>query len=801
MWSLSTVALAVLWYGLAVGNQLLVAHLQLDYYTVPWCVAASALLVYGLTWLHELLPRGWTPASPAPRMKARTMQYRSQDEDRFGLDDTESGGGGGAVGPLGGCADIETDQIEGRRAETVSLLLASAENTCTVELDLTPTSALAASSTAPSSSPATGSNAATSTSLSVGSELAGLREETVALLAAAVCHLFYHCTLLLAGLWIGDLSIVLIWRAWEPLLLHIIHTKQLTTPDAVQGAMLLYLLVRWDKPSDSDDPAKWLMQRGLVVLGSAALCCCNHIVHGRWQSSEVGRTLFRRLSTYVLLLSLPLWLASALVAPFGSLLRLVGLSFPLLSLCTALSVFVGWLLLTQCSSLELYSALLMARRGVMMNGVYLLVVWRQVQALLIVASVTASSAIECSKLSSQRRWSLLPLLLVCLTAIVQRAFELPHSHSALPLIPVDLQQPRHIAVISAAGNGNLGDNVQIDAWRNHFDSWTERSGVPVVLHSWSRELCCSSYDETLKHFLPSDPTGLTHLLKSTPPLDWIWIGGGGLLSCPHAPLNDADPAWQYQLLQRAELSRTRVAFMGVGAREPELVSLVHPLLESAAYIGVRDTLSREVVKAAHVNRTHISIMHDPVLAMQPPVLALSPTRRDAARVPTCWILMGDWQFNPTISLLVDSFFQPGDDLLITMEAKDGNFYGRFNPDFVRLHDRDMMAFMHSLSHCDFVVSMRFHGSIIASVLGIPSLGIDLTGNSTTLGKMSVLYSPVELDRPDCVLYPNLANLTFIEVKTMHNKCRRHVGAREHLHKRMGVIRSEFREQFDLVMSM
>ena len=258
------------------------------------------------------------------------------------------------------------------------------------------------------------------------------------------------------------------------------------------------------------------------------------------------------------------------------------------------------------------------------------------------------------------------------------------------------------------------------------------------------------------------------------------------------------------MLQRAELSRTRLAFMGVGAREPELVSLVHPLLESAAYIGVRDALSREVVAATHVNRTHVSLMHDPVLAMQPPVTLPQPNshvHKDRVRVPTCWILMGPWQSNPSIALLVDSFFQPGEDLLFTMEAKDGNFYGRFNPDFVRLHDRDLRAFSLSLSHCDFVVSMRFHGAIIASVLGIPSLGIDLTANHTQLGKMSVLYSHVELDRPDCVMYPNLANMTFVEVKALHNKCRRHAGAREHLQKRMAVIRSEFQTQFDLVMDM
>ena len=762
-----TVGLAGGWYGLAVCNQLLAANLDLDYFLIPWSVLASSLLVYGLSWLHPLLPRAWkfTPASPVPRQRTRTVQQHCDEP-------SGSSGGNSSNDTETGAAGGDSGQLEG---ETVALLSAYVE-----PVSCGPNQAEQWSGLGPAS---------------LGALLDGGTMDQVELWAAAMLHVFYHCSSLFVGLWIGDSSIVLIWRSLEPLLLHIIHHRQLTAPDALQGAMLLYLLARWDRPTDSE-LSTWLLQRGLVVLGSAALCCCNHILHSRTQSGEVGRSFFQRVAGYSLLLSLLLWLVSLPVVPVESLLNAAGFAFPLLSLSTAMYIFVGWLLLTHCS-LELYSLLLMAKRGVVVNGVYLMYIWRQLQAVLIVASVTLSSLIECSKVSSQRRWSLLPLVLVCLTAFVQRAVELPHSYAGLPILPLSMPT-RHIAVITAAGNGNLGDNVQLDAWRSHLDSWTERTGIAVVLHSWSRELCCTSYDETLKHYLPSDAASLTRLLKETPPLDWIWIGGGGLLSCAHPPLNDNDPTWQYHLLQRAELSRTRVAFMGLGASVPRLVKTVHPLLEAAAYIGVRDLQSVEVV-ATHVNRSAIAIMHDPVLAMQP---FIPPPHREAARVPVCWILMGAWTANPTINMLVDAYHQPGEDLLLTLEQKDGNFYGRFNPDFVRLHDRDLRAFSLSLSHCDFVVSMRFHGAIIASVLGIPSLGLDMAANATTTGKMTALYSPLELDRPDCVLYPNIhANMSFVDVKAAVNRCRRHMGAKEQLQRRMTAIRAEFQTQFDRVMGM
>ena len=774
----STAVLAVTWYCLAVSSQLLLAHADLDYHLIPWCVLASSLLVYGLWWLHPLLPRGWklTPPSPVPRVKSRSVQLQYGDE--AASNDTETG-----------AASTGTGEADSGKAAEAAPLLPASSSACTDSISCSVPSQLdawAASSPSPLSS---------LLSLS-GMQLDAKTADSVVVAAAAVCNVFYHASSLYVGLWIGDSSVVLTWRSMEPLLLHVIHSRQLTLTDGLQGGMLLYLLARWDKPADGD-VSSWLVQRGLVLAGSAALCCCNHLLYTRCQSGEVGRSFFLRVAGFSLLLSLVLWAVCLPTLPVGSIVHATGVAFPLLSMSTAVYIFVGWLLLTHCT-LELYSLLLMAKRGFVVNGLYVAYIWRQLQAALILASVTLSSLIECSKVSSQRRWSLLPILFVCCTALVQRAMESPHSYAALPLLPVSLPA-RHIAVISAAGNGNLGDNAQMDAWRAHLDSWTERTGVQVILHSWSRELCCSSYDDTLKHFLPSDPTSLTRLLKDTPPLDWIWIGGGGLLSCPHPPLNDADPAWQYHLLQRIELTRTRVAFMGLGAREPALVDLVHPLIEAAAYIGLRDTLSREVVAATQLNRTQIDLMHDPVLSM-PPVLL--PAVSDSVRVPTCWILMGDWQSNPSINMLVDSFLQPGEDLLLTMEAKDGNFFGRFNPDFVRLHDRDLHSFTASIAHCDFVISMRFHGAIIASQLGIPSLGLDMSPYTNQTGKMTALYSARELDRPDCVMYPAAhTNMTFVEVKTLHNRCRRHIGAREHLQRRMAAIQSQFQAQLDAVMAM
>ena len=299
MWS--TVGLAVSWYCLAVSNQLLAAQLDLDYFLIPWCVLASSLLVYGLSWLHPLLPRGWklAPSSPVPRVKNRTV---AQFAEEGATNDSDAGM---TLSDAGETADNGA-------AESVPLLSSSSPTS-------EPVTCGSVSSTQQGSDAQWRASSLSSLCSLSGFQFDANSADNVLLGAAAVCNVFYHASSLFVGLWIGDSSIVLIWRSLEPLLLHVIHSKQLTLPDALQGGMLLYLLARWDTPTESNITT-WLMQRGLIVLGSSALCCCNHLLHSRCQSGElVGRSFFPRVAGYSLLLSVALWGVFLPVVPLQSL--------------------------------------------------------------------------------------------------------------------------------------------------------------------------------------------------------------------------------------------------------------------------------------------------------------------------------------------------------------------------------------------------------------------------------------------------------------------------------------------------
>ena len=135
--------------------------------------------------------------------------------------------------------------------------------------------------------------------------------------------------------------------------------------------------------------------------------------------------------------------------------------------------------------------LVVVKRGFVVNGMYLLYIWQHLQAVIILVSVVASSVIDYSKVLKHRIWAVAPLMLASLYALTLDANAFtsnapqPHSapqssflplplpsvvslsasllHPPLPLPSAVSPSPspspsvvRHIAVISAAGNGNLG---------------------------------------------------------------------------------------------------------------------------------------------------------------------------------------------------------------------------------------------------------------------------------------------------------------------------------------------------------
>jgi hypothetical protein len=132
-------------------------------------------------------------------------------------------------------------------------------------------------------------------------------------------------------------------------------------------------------------------------------------------------------------------------------------------------------------------------------------------------------------------------------------------------------RPR-VLLFGAYGNGNLGDAIQASSLARAIN----------ILRPEIEVWACSALPATypFAHQLTLQPDAiLTPAIVNS--FDLLVIGGGGLLSHPHDPLTD--PKWQTML-------QVPVALIGVGAAEP-VASKAENLIRKAIYVSGRDNHS------------------------------------------------------------------------------------------------------------------------------------------------------------------------------------------------------------------
>ena len=269
-----------------------------------------------------------------------------------------------------------------------------------------------------------------------------------------------------------------------------------------------------------------------------------------------------------------------------------------------------------------------------------------------------------------------------------------------------------VGVWSAAGNGNLGDNLMPRQWETHFRSLARRPGEApwssVEVWSLSARTCCYSFsDEWRKVSVPEDdPRDLIRRVRAD--FDVLWIGGGGLLGFGHPPWTHNAHDWQRLLLGMP----TVWASVGTSG----LANWTRPVLalatnDSATLWRPRDPPSLRFLQlqAAERNvRGDFALLWDPVLADN---LTFPARVEDGQKMKkrVCWI--------PRVTpkndglLWMQAQYDRDRDAMIIFEEKD-NYLANFDPD-VRLQTNDAQGMWHTLRQCEMVISMRYHGCILA----------------------------------------------------------------------------------------
>lgn len=276
-------------------------------------------------------------------------------------------------------------------------------------------------------------------------------------------------------------------------------------------------------------------------------------------------------------------------------------------------------------------------------------------------------------------------------------------------IPICSGSPR-VLLFGAYGNGNLGDAYQALALRAH------------LMREWNLDanaiFACSLIDQADYPFpaeckLPARSILDPDLVNA---FDCLAIGGGGLLSHPHEPLEGSE--WVKHI-------SVPILMTGLGCG-PAVTRDCATLLNRAWAVSARDLSS---TAAARGLRNDIETVADPILCSAA-LSDLTALDLEGALVPgaidVLWILKypnseSDQDFLRQIKVYLDAAPAARHQILCIEPRLDKEIEAFF-PGYRILYVSalsHLLAWIHAAS---VVVSMRYHGAIFAALAGCRFLG-------------------------------------------------------------------------------
>lgn len=243
---------------------------------------------------------------------------------------------------------------------------------------------------------------------------------------------------------------------------------------------------------------------------------------------------------------------------------------------------------------------------------------------------------------------------------------------------------KKVLLFGAFGNGNLGDAIQAD----YVSKGLLEAGFEGEI--WATSSLKKHYNYSYGKKLPSWVITSHEILSY---FDLILVGGGGLLSHPHYPLNKED--WAKEL-------KTKIAVVSVGATN-FAVNESALLLQKSIYVSARDKTSYSCLKKL---RSDTEFVKDPVLSM----MEVNERRGEGggSKGRTLWVLKGPLEsVHYKIRDIVST-----NDIVVGFE-KDVDFdIEKLFPEIV--YTPTIESFNNLACQCNRFFSMRYHG-LIASL--------------------------------------------------------------------------------------
>ena len=303
---------------------------------------------------------------------------------------------------------------------------------------------------------------------------------------------------------------------------------------------------------------------------------------------------------------------------------------------------------------------------------------------------------------------------------------------------------KRILLFGAYGNGNLGDECQPDAvYEAVVRNCPSDVSIEMTACSWER-----IRPPKLKH-VGIAPYQEVVDCRALQEYDFLLIGGGGLLGVPHYPL--------YSLPWVKGLRSIGVPYglLSVGASRQELTELKRAepyklLLDGAAFVTARDA---DTLAAFRPIRPDTTYLPDPC-SYPTESRARRVAQGEKQRIAFVPKVPSDLDEQATLRSFIDLqhrfdemgipteafFFEPALDRVVAEHFR--------NPTFVQTREE----YIEGISRCSIVLSMRYHGVLLALANGVSCWGFGPR-------KLQQLFELMGIDRfsatakPDIDLHP------------------------------------------------
>ncbi len=281
-----------------------------------------------------------------------------------------------------------------------------------------------------------------------------------------------------------------------------------------------------------------------------------------------------------------------------------------------------------------------------------------------------------------------------------------------------------ILSISACANGNIGDMYQSDLIAHSIKLINPDAEVSSISPSKRQRPYPHDFHQIVSPSFLYDAGFLNSF-------DKIIVGGGGLISSPHYPLND--PAW-------SKLISAPIYGLSLGVVEKHAAESAD-FIKACKALSVRDEYSLAAISGV---RSDVSIVMDPILladknlhtnvekSQNPSGLMIIPGKL----VPETKIFYS--------KLIEDSVFKPTDLYVSFNKETDLNsgFEDVFGDNVIYLddiHDFNVLA-----AKSRAVISERYHGCIAAMRINVPTVGITLRSHAVT-SKITEVFRKLGMD--------------------------------------------------------